>query len=64
MENKKVISLPTLLNKFHDTKSFDCGVTALNKFLQNYALQNVKNRSVKTFVTVAKERENSQKVIV
>ena len=52
MVNKKNITPPILLNKSHDTSSFDCGVTALNNFLQKYALQNIKNRSVRTFVAL------------
>lgn len=56
MANKSNFSSPILLNKSHDTSNFDCGVTALNNFLQNYALQNIKNKSVRTFVAVERER--------
>lgn len=59
--NKKTLSSPILLNKSHDTSSFDCGVTALNNFLQNYALQNLKNGSVKTFVAVESYNKKSEK---
>lgn len=52
MTNNKKFSSPILLKKSHDTSYFDSGVTALNNFLQNYALQNLKNRSVRTFVVV------------
>ena len=63
MANKPQLFPPILLTKFHDTSSFDCGVTALNTFLQNYALQNLKNRSVKTFVAVIKPEEKIERVV-
>jgi GNAT superfamily N-acetyltransferase len=36
--------------KHHDRKAFDCGVPALNEYLQRYALQNHQNGASKTFV--------------
>ena len=63
MANKPQLFPPILLTKLHDTSSFDCGVTVLNTFLQNYALQNLKNRSVKTFVTVIKPEEKIERVV-
>lgn len=63
MTNKPQLSSPVLLTKFHDTSSFNCGVTALNTFLQNYALQNLQNRSVKTFVAVVKEEVVVERVV-
>jgi len=59
---KYKLSAPILLTKVHDTESFDCGVNALNSFLQNYALQNVKNKSVTTFVAVM-ETGNREQVV-
>lgn len=58
MANKKRLFTPVLLNKSHNTSSFDCGVTVLNNFLQNYALQNLKNSSVKTFVAIESDCNN------
>ena len=34
------LASPVLLDKLHDTSSFDCGVAALNEVLRNYALVN------------------------
>ena len=54
--NKKTFSPPIILDKSHDTSTFNCGIKALNNFVQKYALQNIRNRSVRTFVAV----ENNQ----
>jgi ribosomal protein S18 acetylase RimI-like enzyme len=51
--NKKLSLLnPVLINKTHDKLSFDCGYESLNVFLQKYALQNDKNNSSRTYVSV------------
>lgn len=59
---KHKLSAPISLTKAHDTSTFDCGVNALNSFLLNYALQNLKNKSVKTFVAVM-ETDNRERVV-
>jgi GNAT superfamily N-acetyltransferase len=40
-----------LLNRGHDRSVFDCGVTELNFYLRNYALQNQKRGMVRNYVT-------------
>jgi len=55
-KNLKLLS-PTLLTKAHNKNDFDCGVLPLNNFLQNYALQNSKNNSSRTYVSVCKTTE-------
>ncbi|MGC8640596.1 MAG: GNAT family N-acetyltransferase [Isosphaeraceae bacterium] len=39
----------------HDRAPFDCGVPALNLYLRNYALQNQKKGSVRSYVTTRAE---------
>ncbi len=41
------------LTRLHDRASFDCGVSALNEYLQRYARQNHEGGGAKTFVAVA-----------
>ncbi len=41
------------LTRQHDRDAFDCGVTALNHYLQRYARQNHESGGAKTFVAVA-----------
>jgi GNAT superfamily N-acetyltransferase len=56
--NKTVKLLsPKLLTKAHKKNDFDCGVLPLNSFLQNYALQNSKNNSSRTYVSICKNTE-------
>lgn len=43
-------SAPAPLSDLHDTSSFDCGTTALNEFLQKYALANQSGGSARTYV--------------
>jgi GNAT superfamily N-acetyltransferase len=40
------------LTRHHDRGSFDCGVPALNEYLQRYARQNHESGGAKTFVAV------------
>ena len=40
------------LTRRHDRRGFDCGVPALNEYLQRYARQNHANGGAKTFVAV------------
>jgi GNAT superfamily N-acetyltransferase len=40
------------LTRHHDRTSFDCGVSALNDYLQRYARQNHESGGAKTFVAV------------
>jgi GNAT superfamily N-acetyltransferase len=42
---------PVLLTEDHNVSSFDCGIEALNTFLQSHALQNQRNNSARTFVS-------------
>jgi GNAT superfamily N-acetyltransferase len=42
------------LARHHDRASFDCGVPALNEYLQRYARQNHDSGGAKTFVAVAR----------
>lgn len=54
--NKRLSVLsPVLLEKFHNKNSFDCGRGELNLFLKNYALQNNKNNSSRTYVSLCEE---------
>jgi len=41
--------------RHHDRKSFDCGVTALNEYLDRFARQNHESGGAKTFVAVPHE---------
>lgn len=47
MTNKFVVEV---LSSKHDRTSFDCGVEALNLFLKQYAMQNQRNRFVRTYL--------------
>ncbi len=47
------------VSKDHDRKNFDCGVPALNQYLERFARQNHESGGAKTFVAVT-EREPSQ----
>lgn len=51
---------PTIkpLEKAHDVKSFDCGVLALNLWLQTTAMQHQKNGASKTFAITDEARPN------
>jgi hypothetical protein len=40
------------LTRQHDTSSFDCGVEALNQFVQRYAYQNQKKDSSQTWLAL------------
>jgi GNAT superfamily N-acetyltransferase len=41
---------PTLLDAGHDLAAFDCGVPALDNYLQKFALQNQRSQSARTYV--------------
>ena len=47
---------PALLTRDHDRNSFDCGVPALNDYLQKYALQNQKKHAARTYVATRGNR--------
>ena len=53
--NKTTLLSPVLLTKFHNKKLFDCGNNLLDTFLQNYALQNNKNNSARTYVSICED---------
>lgn len=46
------------LARQHDRASFDCGVPALNEYLQRYARQNHDSGGAKTFVALSLETQN------
>lgn len=43
------------IGRHHDRSGFDCGVPALNEYLQRFARQSHENRAAKTFVAVRPE---------
>jgi GNAT superfamily N-acetyltransferase len=45
--------LETALTRQHDRAGFDCGVPALNEYLQRYARQNHESGGAKTFVAIS-----------
>jgi GNAT superfamily N-acetyltransferase len=49
------------LGRQHDRAGFDCGVSALNEYLQRYARQNHESGGAKTFVAIP--RESSRTVL-
>ena len=57
MSKKFVLTAPELINKSHNKKDFDCGNEHLNIFLKNYALQNDKNNSSRTYVSIERSTE-------
>jgi predicted N-acetyltransferase YhbS len=57
MNTKPKFSAPILLTSDHNTVNFNCEVSALNLFLQKYALTNNQNNSVKTFVATNNENQ-------
>lgn len=53
-----------LLDKSHQRKQFDCGVPALNQFIQQHARQNQNNHVSKTFVaTPLREKDQKKDVL-
>jgi GNAT superfamily N-acetyltransferase len=51
--NTAVVWREEALTRLHDRAGFDCGVPALNAYLQRYARQNHDSGGAKTFVAVA-----------
>ncbi len=49
------LSRPVPLQARHDVSAFDCGVSALNSFLQRFALQNQGSRAARTYVATRGE---------
>ena len=47
------------LTRYHDRAGFDCGVAALNDYLQRYARQNHEGGGAKTFVAVPPDRPSA-----
>ncbi len=47
------------LTRRHDRSGFDCGVSALNEYLQRYARQNHESGGAKTFVAVPAEESSA-----
>ena len=52
----KNLNPPVLLTKDHDRNSFDCGVSALNDYIKQYALQNQKKHAARTYVATRGNR--------
>src|SRR5260370_12919943 len=47
---------PISLNATHDRSGFDCGVAALNDFLQKFALPNQQHQTARTYVATRANR--------
>src|ERR1041384_7233266 len=56
MRSGENLNRRALLTKDHDRNSFDCGVSALNDYLQKYALQNQKKNAARTYVATRGNR--------
>jgi len=56
MPTAENLTSPVLLTKDHDRNSFDCGVSALNNYLKQYALQNQKKHAARTYVATRGNR--------
>jgi GNAT superfamily N-acetyltransferase len=56
MPNTENLTAPVLLTKDHERNSFDCGVPALNDYLQKFALQNQKKHAARTYVATRGNR--------
>jgi predicted N-acetyltransferase YhbS len=57
MENEKPpLNEPVPLDVTHDLTAFDCGVPALNNYLQKFALPNQQGQSARTYVATRGER--------
>lgn len=52
MNKKRLLLNPVLMDKSHNRQMFDCGYESLNVFLQKYALQNDRNNSSRTYVSI------------
>ncbi len=50
------LNSPVPLEARHHVADFDCGVPALNTYLQKFALQNQRNQSARTYVATRGER--------
>lgn len=56
MNSDHSLSPPLLLTKTHIRDTFECGNEALNEFLKNYALQNQRKNTSRTYVTARENR--------
>lgn len=45
-----MLNSPTILKTKHNFSLFDCGISSLNRYLKQYALQNIRNGSSRTYV--------------
>lgn len=54
--DKNLFTGPFPINKEHNLDAFDCGVSALNYYLQTFALQNNNNGSSKTYVVLKNDQ--------
>lgn len=56
MTGDEALIAPVPLTRGHDRGPFDCGVTALNEYLRQYALQNQKKNAARTYVATRGNR--------
>jgi predicted N-acetyltransferase YhbS len=56
MANEDPLQAPVLLDRTHNRNSFDCGVSPLNEYLKQYALQNQKKDAARTYVATRGNR--------
>ena len=56
MPTNDVLQAPALLDKSHDRNAFDCGVPVLNDYLKQYAFQNQKKNTARTYVATQGNR--------
>lgn len=56
MLDAELVNAPVLLTRSHDRNVFNCGVSALNEYLKQYALQNQKKHAARTYVSTRAKR--------
>ncbi len=55
MDKDRPLDSPSPLNAKHELSAFDCGVPALNNYLNKFALQNQQSQSARTYVATRGE---------
>src|SRR5215470_7313698 len=56
MPEAETLNAPVLLARGHDRSTFDCGVSPLNGYLKQYALQNQRKHAARTYVATRGNR--------
>lgn len=56
MSKKPILLSPVLIEKTQKRNEFDCGYESLNLFLKHYALQNSRNNSSRTYVSICQDK--------